>query len=94
LAATAFFLAAHRAFINFDNFFFIAGLIGRRREADFFADDAAFFGARWPVCFAHHAFFAVPILALAGEEKLLARDLEGYKEYLQKVRYRLVPHVW
>jgi protein-S-isoprenylcysteine O-methyltransferase Ste14 len=24
----------------------------------------------------------------------LARDLEGYKEYLQKVRYRLVPHVW
>jgi protein-S-isoprenylcysteine O-methyltransferase Ste14 len=29
-----------------------------------------------------------------GEEKLLARDLEGYKEYLEKVSYRLVPHIW
>ncbi len=34
------------------------------------------------------------ILRILGEEKLLARDLEGYKEYLRKVRYRLVPHVW
>jgi protein-S-isoprenylcysteine O-methyltransferase Ste14 len=34
------------------------------------------------------------ILRIFGEEKLLARDLEGYKEYLRKVRYRLVPHVW
>ena len=34
------------------------------------------------------------ILRIFGEEKLLARDLDGYKEYLQKVRYRLVPHVW
>ncbi|MFZ1131717.1 MAG: isoprenylcysteine carboxylmethyltransferase family protein [Terriglobales bacterium] len=34
------------------------------------------------------------IVRIFGEEELLARDLEGYKEYLQKVRYRLVPHVW
>ena len=34
------------------------------------------------------------VLRIFGEEKLLARHLEGYKEYLQKVRYRLVPHVW
>jgi protein-S-isoprenylcysteine O-methyltransferase Ste14 len=34
------------------------------------------------------------ILRIFGEEKLLARELEGYKEYSQKVRYRLVPHVW
>jgi protein-S-isoprenylcysteine O-methyltransferase Ste14 len=34
------------------------------------------------------------ILRIFGEEKLLARDLRGYKEYRQKVRYRLVPHVW
>ena len=34
------------------------------------------------------------ILRILGEEKLLTRDLEGYKEYLRKVRYRLVPHVW
>ncbi len=34
------------------------------------------------------------VLRIFGEEKLLARDLEGYQEYLEKVRYRLVPHVW
>jgi protein-S-isoprenylcysteine O-methyltransferase Ste14 len=34
------------------------------------------------------------VLRIFGEEKLLARDLEGYREYAQKVRYRLVPHVW
>jgi protein-S-isoprenylcysteine O-methyltransferase Ste14 len=40
------------------------------------------------------AIVGLLILRIFGEEKLLARDLEGYKEYLQKVRYRLVPHVW
>ena len=34
------------------------------------------------------------VVRIFGEEKLLASDLDGYKEYLQKVRYRLVPHVW
>ncbi len=34
------------------------------------------------------------VVRILGEEKLLARDLEGYKEYLQNVRYRLIPHVW
>ena len=31
---------------------------------------------------------------LVGEERLLADELEGYAEYQQKVRYRLVPLVW
>jgi len=34
------------------------------------------------------------ILRIFGEEKLLARDLEGYWAYREKVRYRLMPHVW
>ena len=34
------------------------------------------------------------ILRIFGEEKLLVRDLEGYRAYLEKVRYRLMPHVW
>jgi protein-S-isoprenylcysteine O-methyltransferase Ste14 len=33
-------------------------------------------------------------LRILGEEKLLARDLEGYRAYCEKVRYRLIPHVW
>ena len=44
------------------------------------------------------AFF-VPVVALIvvralDEERVLMRDLEGYTEYAQKVRYRLVPKVW
>jgi protein-S-isoprenylcysteine O-methyltransferase Ste14 len=31
---------------------------------------------------------------ILDEEKLLKKDLSGYPEYLQKVRYRLVPYVW
>ena len=34
------------------------------------------------------------IWRLFDEEKLLARELEGYKRYQQRVRYRLVPGVW
>jgi len=38
--------------------------------------------------------FALLVVRISIEENLLVRDLDGYKEYLQRVRYRLVPHVW
>jgi protein-S-isoprenylcysteine O-methyltransferase Ste14 len=43
--------------------------------------------------------FVVPgliVLALRirDEEKLLRQELDGYREYTQKVRYRLVPCMW
>jgi protein-S-isoprenylcysteine O-methyltransferase Ste14 len=31
---------------------------------------------------------------IVGEERLLVRDLEGYEAYRERVRYRLLPHVW
>lgn len=31
---------------------------------------------------------------IRGEEALLERELEGYREYKQKVRYRLIPGIW
>ncbi len=34
------------------------------------------------------------ILRILGEEKLLAGELPGYRAYCDKVRYRLLPHVW
>jgi protein-S-isoprenylcysteine O-methyltransferase Ste14 len=39
---------------------------------------------------------AVPALIwrILDEEKLLKKDLPGYVEYSQKVRYRLVPYLW
>jgi protein-S-isoprenylcysteine O-methyltransferase Ste14 len=34
------------------------------------------------------------IIRLLYEEKFLLNNLNGYKEYCQKVRYRLIPFVW
>ncbi|MBQ6292380.1 MAG: isoprenylcysteine carboxylmethyltransferase family protein [Lachnospiraceae bacterium] len=38
----------------------------------------------------------LPIIAkrIRGEEKVLEKELEGYAEYKQKVRSRLIPHIW
>lgn len=36
----------------------------------------------------------VLVLRILDEEKLLATELAGYREYTQQVRYRLVPYVW
>jgi protein-S-isoprenylcysteine O-methyltransferase Ste14 len=38
----------------------------------------------------------VPVLVwrILDEEKLLKNDLPGYREYAQKVHYRLVPYLW
>jgi protein-S-isoprenylcysteine O-methyltransferase Ste14 len=38
----------------------------------------------------------VPILVarITNEEKVLARDLNGYTAYTQQTRYRLLPGVW
>jgi protein-S-isoprenylcysteine O-methyltransferase Ste14 len=41
-------------------------------------------------------FFVIPFLVwrLLDEERMLTRELEGYSEYEQRVRYRLVPGLW
>ena len=38
----------------------------------------------------------IPVLVvrILDEEKLLKKDLPGYEDYTQKVRYRLVPYLW
>jgi protein-S-isoprenylcysteine O-methyltransferase Ste14 len=36
----------------------------------------------------------VLIWRILDEEQLLEKDLSGYKDYEQKVRYRLVPYLW
>jgi protein-S-isoprenylcysteine O-methyltransferase Ste14 len=43
------------------------------------------------------AGLALTILLMArvvGEERMLAGELEGYREYMQNVRYRLFPYLW
>ena len=41
------------------------------------------------------AFYpAIIIVRLLNEEKLLTRELPGYEEYKQKVKYHLIPFIW
>jgi protein-S-isoprenylcysteine O-methyltransferase Ste14 len=39
-------------------------------------------------------FTLILILRLLDEEKFLSKNLSGYDEYCQKVRYRLIPLLW
>jgi len=39
-------------------------------------------------------FLPILYFRIANEEKVLLRDLQGYAEYRNKVRYRLIPYVW
>jgi len=42
-------------------------------------------------------FVFMPIVLVArifSEERLLLKELPGYREYCQKVRYRLIPYAW
>jgi len=50
-------------------------------------------GSYWAVI---PALFILPILfyRLLNEEKVLARDLPGYTEYMAKVKYHLFPGIW
>jgi len=44
----------------------------------------------------------IPVIAGSGaygvravlEERLLQRELRGYREYAERVRWRLLPHLW
>ncbi len=36
----------------------------------------------------------VLVLRLLDEEKFLAKNLPGYAEYCERVRYRLIPYIW
>ena len=42
-------------------------------------------------------FLALPLLLtirIKNEEKVLLKGLEGYAEYIEKVKYRLIPFIW
>jgi protein-S-isoprenylcysteine O-methyltransferase Ste14 len=42
-------------------------------------------------------FLAYPIIIakrIKNEEEVLLRDLDGYSEYRQKVKYRMIPFIW
>jgi protein-S-isoprenylcysteine O-methyltransferase Ste14 len=50
-------------------------------------------GSYWAII---PAIFIIPIFIarIINEEKVLTKELEGYSEYKQKTRYRLIPGIW
>ncbi len=50
-------------------------------------------GSWWGLCVIL-LLMPISLWRLFDEEKLLSNDLPGYREYIQKVPYRLVPHLW
>lgn len=50
-------------------------------------------GSYWAII---PALFIIPLLVMRifSEEKILSRDLPGYTEYMQKVRWRVIPGIW
>lgn len=50
-------------------------------------------GSWWALlCFS--PYIVVIVIRIRNEEKILAEGLEGYTDYMKRVRYRLVPFVW
>jgi protein-S-isoprenylcysteine O-methyltransferase Ste14 len=50
-------------------------------------------GSYWALPF----FFFIPavlVYRILNEEEVLLRELPGYREYMQNVRYRLIPGIW
>lgn len=39
-------------------------------------------------------FIPIFVIRIKNEEKVLEKGLAGYKEYKQKVKYRLIPFIW
>jgi protein-S-isoprenylcysteine O-methyltransferase Ste14 len=50
-------------------------------------------GSYWGLVFVIPGLIVLAV-RIRDEEKLLQEELDGYREYTQKVRYRLVPALW
>jgi len=58
-----------------------------------FAASPLALGSAWGVMPAL-AFPLFLVARIRGEERLLRDELPGYREYMAKTRYRLIPGVW
>ena len=48
----------------------------------------------WYALIVFAVYPAIIIVRLKDEEELLTRELPGYAEYKQKVKYRIIPFIW
>ena len=40
------------------------------------------------------AYIPIIVMRIKNEEKVLAKGLPGYEEYMKKVKYRIIPFIW
>ena len=40
------------------------------------------------------AYIPIIVMRIRNEEKVLAKGLPGYEEYMKKIKYRLIPFIW
>jgi protein-S-isoprenylcysteine O-methyltransferase Ste14 len=59
----------------------------------YFFGSALMLGSWWGVLFSLIFVLMITVRA-AMEERLLSRELQGYDQYMKRVRYRFIPHVW
>lgn len=50
-------------------------------------------GSFWALLFVIPGLIVLPV-RISDEEKVLTEELDGYREYTDKVHYRLVPGIW
>ena len=48
----------------------------------------------WPSFIIMLAYIPIIVKRIRNEEQVLEGELKGYSEYREKVKYRLIPHVW
>ena len=48
----------------------------------------------WYALIVFAVYPAIIVVRLKDEEDLLTRELPGYEDYKQKVKYRLIPYIW
>ena len=47
--------------------------------------------------FSFVVFLMYPLIItkrIVNEEMILKKELKGYKEYMKKVKYRIIPYIW
>jgi protein-S-isoprenylcysteine O-methyltransferase Ste14 len=75
------------------------GMYGFIRHPMYFAALFLFIGTplalgSWWALLLLPLFIPILVARILNEEKVLVRDLHGYVQYTQKVRYRLIPNIW
>ncbi|MBR6236997.1 MAG: isoprenylcysteine carboxylmethyltransferase family protein [Firmicutes bacterium] len=48
----------------------------------------------WPSFIIMLAYIPIIVKRIKNEEQVLEEELKGYKDYIENVRYRLIPYIW